>query len=157
MRTSFALYSALFAIVSASAQASDCIEPNNQCTPVVGCILGASNELFLGEVLGVQQGIFTAKSNRGALCFGTFKRTQLGTAKVEAKCDDGRTAKATFAYFHQKTGTGRGKGRMSDGGKIVFWAGDQLWTYFRNLEESRPDELIACAINALDQSKEGGF
>lgn len=136
--------------LSTAANASDCIEPNNRCTPVVGCILGEPNELFVGEVHGVGSGAFGVKSSQGATCIGTFRRTQFGLAKVQTTCDDGRTGRATFSYFHENTGTGRGKGRMSDGGRIVFWAGDRLWSYFRNISESRPDELITCAMKALE-------
>lgn len=85
--------------------ASNCTKPTNQCTRVIGCVLGAPNELFFGEVHGVQSGRFAAKTNFDVTCTGTFKRTLFGTAKVKAVCDDGRTARATFAYYHQQTGT----------------------------------------------------
>ncbi len=141
----------LLSLSTTTAKASDCIQPNNQCTPVVGCILGAPNELFVGEVQGVSKGVFTVVSSQGARCVGTFRRTQFGLAKVQTNCDDGRTGRATFSYYHKNTGTGRGKGRMSDGGQIVFWAGDRLWSYFRNVSESRSDALITCAMKALDE------
>ncbi len=135
-----------------SAAPFKCSELNNQCTMVVGCILGDPNEFFIGEVHGVGKGKFSLASSQGAICNGTFKRTVFGTAKVQTTCNDGRTGRATFSYFHKGTGTGRGKGKMSDDGKIVFWAGDQLISYFSNLQQSKFDELIVCAIRALENT-----
>ncbi len=139
----------IFSIATTGAASSGCIQPNNQCVPVVGCILGEPNEFFYGEVHGVQKGAFIASSSKGANCRGTFRRTSLGTAKVNARCDDGRSGRATFTYYHKATGTGRGKGRMSDGERIIFWAGDRLFSYFENPRASEPNQLIACGINAL--------
>ncbi len=132
--------------------ASNCTKPTNQCTRVIGCVLGAPNELFFGEVHGVQSGRFAAKTNFDVTCTGTFKRTVFGTARVKASCDDGRTARATFAYYHKQTGTGRGKGKMSDGNEVVFWAGNRMASYFMNVQESRFNELINCAKEALEHS-----
>ncbi|MBO9477506.1 hypothetical protein J7382_08180 [Shimia sp. R11_0] len=135
--------------VSAAHGASNCTIPDNQCTRVVGCVLGEPNEIFIGEVIGVQSGHFSTKTNLGAVCTGTFRRTNFGTAKVKATCNDGRRARATFTYYHKQTGTGRGKGRMSNGNKIVFWAGNRMLNYFENIQESRMDEFVTCAMGAL--------
>jgi hypothetical protein len=131
---------------------SKCTDRGNQCTRVIGCILGAPNELFFGEVHGIENGRIAAQTNLGVTCRGTFKRTVFGAAKANVSCDDGRTGRARFAYYHKHTGTGRGKGKMSDGEEVVFWAGDKLPSYFLNLQESRFDALILCAKAALEHS-----
>ncbi len=138
--------------VAAAQAASNCTQPSSQCTRVIGCVLGEPNELFFGEVHGIQRGVFVTETNFGAVCRGTFKRTKIGTARVEAQCDDGRRARATFTYMHKQTGTGRGKGRMSNGDKIVFWAGNRMLNYFQDVQKSRFDELVVCAMDALKHS-----
>ncbi|MEM8653157.1 MAG: hypothetical protein AAGF36_00310 [Pseudomonadota bacterium] len=151
MKKTIACLSAIYVFCTFEAMAaSDCIQPENQCTPVVGCILGDPNELFIGEVVGVGQGVFAIKSTKGARCVGTFKRTVIGTVRVKATCEDGRSARATFSYFHERTGTGRGKGRMSDGEEVIFWAGDRLFSYFQNPRASEPNKLVVCGKNALE-------
>lgn len=143
---------AVLAFWPVTAEAADCSDRDNQCTRVVGCILGAQNELFIGEVYGVEAGLFEAVSSAGATCSGTFRRTQIGTAKVRTTCTDGRSGRATFFYYDKKTGTGRGKGRMSDGKQIVFWAGDNLMDYFKKEQAREFSELVSCGIDALENA-----
>lgn len=86
----FYLLGCLFFITpKMSWSASDCLQPNNQFTRVIGCVLGEPNELFVGEVHRVKKGKFEVRSNLGSKCLGTFRRTFIGTAKVATTCDDG--------------------------------------------------------------------
>lgn len=148
----FQVFSAFCAGVffSVAAEASDCNDGNNQCTEVVGCVLGTPNEMFVGEVYGVSRGDFGVISTNGAQCTGTFERTQNGTARVETECSDGRKGSAVFDYFEPKSGTGRGAGKMSDGAQIVFWAGENLKAYFESGDGSGFSELERCVLDALD-------
>lgn len=137
------------ALSSFAAEASDCNERNNQCTEVVGCVLGTPNEMFVGEVYGVSEGSFGVISTKGAQCRGAFERTPDGTALVETECSDGRTGSAVFDYFDLKSGTGRGAGEMSDGAQIIFWAGENLKAYFESEEGAGVSEFERCASDAL--------
>ncbi|WP_417263599.1 hypothetical protein [Celeribacter sp.] len=153
MRFFSALYvAALFAF---AAEASDCNDRNSQCTEVVGCVLGAPNEMFVGEVYGVSEGDFGVITTKGAQCRGAFERTQEGTAVVETECSDGRTGSAVFDYFDLKSGTGRGAGKMSDGAQIVFWSGENLKAYFESGEGAGLSEFSRCASDALEALNAG--
>jgi len=123
------LASAFMISCATGAQSEPCTPSGDYCTPFVGCI-EESGEIFRGQTRGRKDGPLLAGSSKGAICKGTWLRTQSGMGVASFECNDGRRGMTIYSYFEETSGTAVGDVEFNNGQQGQFWAGWNLEAYF---------------------------
>jgi hypothetical protein len=145
MRTLFIATS--FLVLAAGAEAAnveDCTLKGEPCTPFFACV-PETGEVFNGRSFGATGGAMVARSDQGATCSGRWRRTIFGLATARLDCSDGRSARALFNYFDERSGTAAGIGNLSAGERVYFWGGHNISDYFATNRKKTERRLKACA------------
>jgi len=128
------------------AQSEPCSPSGNYCTPFVGCI-EETGEIFRGETRGRKDGPLLAASSKGAVCEGTWLRTESGMGVAWFECNDGRRGMTVYTYFEETSGTAIGDVEFSNGQIGKFWAGWNLESYF---DQVAPEDRQSMACEPHD-------
>ena len=110
--------------------------------------MGEDGLWFDGRADGWNRGTVTGRLSDGTACAGTWGYAWHGmTARVEFRCDDGRSGRARYTAQDPETGTGIGRGRMSDGTSVRAWTGRNVLDYLTPEGERRA--LLPCEGGAI--------
>ncbi|WP_298840521.1 hypothetical protein [uncultured Roseobacter sp.] len=141
--------SLLAGLLCTSAAAETCTLSNDFCVPFVGCFEDGQG-FFHGYTTGRESGPVVAQTENGTLCVGEWWRGFAGAGKAKFACEDGKSGRATYTYFHRSSGTAVGKGRIQSGERVRFWAGHQYLAYVL-ADKKQTDAMISCVKAAADR------
>ncbi len=109
----------------------------DNCSRILACV-GEDGLWFDGRADGWNSGTVEGRLSDGTACAGTWHYGLLGfTAKVEFRCEDGRSGRARYTAQDPETGTGIGGGVMDDGTQVRAWTGRNVLDFLTPEGERR--------------------
>ena len=119
----------------------------DNCSRVLACV-GEDGLWFDGRSDGWNEGTVSGRLSDGTACAGRWRYGLLGfTAKVEFRCEDGRSGRARFTAQDPETGTGIGGGVTSEGDDVRIWGGHNVLRFLTPEGERRA--MLPCEGGAI--------
>ena len=138
---------------AAPREASPAAEPcentrdGDNCSRVLAC-MGEDGLWFDGRADGWNAGTLRGRMSDGTTCAGEWGYAWHGmTAWVAFQCDDGRTGRGRYTAQDPETGTGLGRGELSDGTAFRAWTGRNVLDFLTPEGERRA--LLPCEGGAV--------
>ena len=98
----------------------------DNCSRILACV-GDDGLWIDGRADGWNRGTLEGRMSDGTLCTGSWGYSWHGLrARAELACDDGRTGVVRYTAQDPESGTGIGRGQMSDGAEIRAWTGRRV-------------------------------
>ena len=121
---------------------------SDNCSRILACI-GEDGLWLDGRANGWERGTLSGRMSDGTTCAGTWGQGGWFGRSLDAelRCDDGRTGAVRYTAQDPETGTGIGRGAMSDGAEVRAWTGRNVLRFLTPEGERRA--VLPCEGGAV--------